>query len=68
MVLGFIRCSFLDAFLVQWLASERQGESIISLVLVLEHCRKRAHVHLLFSDAVDWDSRVSRTRLFTFEI
>jgi hypothetical protein len=34
-------------FLVQWVASERQGESVISVFLVLEHRRQRAHVHLL---------------------
>jgi lipid-A-disaccharide synthase-like uncharacterized protein len=48
MVLGFIgNALFSMRFLVQWLASERQGESVIPSRFSMEHCRKRAHVHLL---------------------
>ena len=48
MILGFIgNALFSMRFLVQWVASERQGESVIPVsLLVLEHCRQRAHVRV----------------------
>ena len=64
MVLGFIgNALFSMRFLVQWLASERQGESVIPVSFwSLEHCRKRPGVSTLFSDAIrSGFSRISQT-------
>ena len=62
MVLGFIgNALFSMRFLVQWVASERQGESVIPVSFwYLEHCRERPHVRLLhFPSRSDWNPGVS---------
>ena len=62
MVLGFIgNALFSMRFLVQWVASERQGRKCDSgVVLVLEHCRERPHVRLLhFPARSGWHPGVS---------